>query len=105
MPKSVTDGVTTLLARTAKKTGYHKDDVSVIVYAMFDELRAMMEENAARRISFKRFGSFDVVKLKAQMVYHVHLLENKMVPERYTPKFKYNKEMVKNIKKIPVKNG
>lgn len=104
MPKSVTNGVSRLIRRVTKHTPYHRDDVKVLVYAVFDEIRAMMEENAARRLYFERLGSFDIVKTKPRRGFDFKTKKPIIIPSRYVPKFIYNREMVANIKKIPIKD-
>jgi nucleoid DNA-binding protein len=105
MPKAITDGVPKLVIRLHKKTGYHSEDIYKILNAITTEIRLMMEEGKTRRIYFEQLGSFDVVKSKPHRGYNIKTREIVVTPSMCVPKFRFNKTMRANIKKIKIDNG
>ena len=105
MAAHYTQGVSLMRHRVHKKTGYHIDDVSKIMNAIVEEIRILMEEGKTRRIYFEKLGSFDLVKTRPRRGYNFQTKEYFMIPSKLTPKFKFNKEMKANIKKIQIENG
>lgn len=78
-----------LVRRVSARTGIPQKDVSIIVDALFDEMKAVLLSK--QEIEIRGFGSFRIVKRKPKKGRVIKTGEEVIIPERYVVKFKPSK--------------
>lgn len=103
MGKQVTLGLPTLWRRLHKKTGYHSDDIQVIVKSAMAEIRLMFEEGVVDEFQFRNFVYFKLKILKPCRAYDFDTGLNYVAPERYDVIARFDTQFIKTMRKLPIK--
>ncbi|MEM0476755.1 MAG: HU family DNA-binding protein [Candidatus Aenigmatarchaeota archaeon] len=78
-----------LIKRISSRTGIPQKDVTIIVNALFEEMKNAISNR--EKIEIREFGSFRVVKRKPKKGRIIKTGKEIIIPERLTVKFKPSK--------------
>ena len=89
-----------LVNQISEKTGVPKLDVLVVLETMFNELKETLSKG--ENITIRSFGAFIVKKKRAKIGQDITRKKSVLIPERFMPVFVPAKELVDEVKKLPI---